>query len=383
MKLRSLLLTIAAITVIHVGSATATTVIGGWTVVDNQFTPDASGQFDLVGSWSTTHDTPQGSFLADINYAIGGGGSNTATWTFKNLPDGYYDVANHWTIHGNRATDSPFSINGGAPIDINQEKTPVGFSLNDGDGNRPFQVLGTVKPVGGQITLQLSDDANQHVIADAAAIRAVPAGSVTLLNATADFSQTGYTVGATTDYNTSSGGWAFHNQLTTNHTAVWETALDLGVSELTFRLSQNLGSNHTLRRLRFSVTQDDRSTFADGLHIGGDITAAWTELTPLTATQLGGSATVNGDNTINFVAPSGNETYTVTAATTFGAITGIRLEVLTDASGTVGYSGTGGNAVLTEFEVEATAVIPEPATMALLGLAFGGLGGYVRKRRRC
>jgi len=380
MKLNPLLLTIAAAAVVHVGSASATTVIGGWTVIDNQFAADASGQFDLVGSWGTAPDVAQGSFLNDIRYAIGGGGSNTATWTFKGLPLGYYEVANHWTIHNNRATDSPFSINGGAAIDINQENPPVGFDLNDGDGNRPFQILGKATSVGGQITLQLTDDANQHVIADAAAIKSVPVLSVPLLNATADFSQNGFTVSATTDGNTGSGGWAFNPQHTADHTAVWETALDLEPGLLTFTLPQNYGGNHTLRQLRFSVTQDDRSTFADGFQTGGDVTANWTELAPLTATQLGGTPTINGDKSISFPFTSATETYTVTANTPFGGITGIRLEVLTDASGTVGYSGTGGNAVLSEFQVDAILIIPEPSTFLIW--AFGLLGLVWRRRRR-
>jgi len=333
----------------------------------------------LAGTWGTAPDGAQGSFLADIRHAIGGGGTNTATWTFKDLPMGYYQVANHWTIHGNRATDSPFSINGGTPIDINQENAPVGFDLYDGTEDLPFQVLGIATPVGGQITLQLTDDADEHVIADAAAIKSVPALSVPLLNATADFSQGGFTVSATTDGDTSSGGWGFHNQLTTDHTAVWETSLDLGLSELTFTLSQNQGDDHTLRKLRFSVTQDDRNTFADGSQSDGDVTANWTELTPLTATQLGGTPTINGDKSISFPFTTATETYTVTAQTPFAGVTGIRLEVLTDASDTVGYSGTGGNAVLTEIEVEAT-IIPEPSTLALAAV---GLGGLRRRRRSC
>ena len=32
--------------------------------------------------------------------------------------------------------------------------------------------------------------------------------------------------------------------------------------------------------------------------------------------------------------------------------------------------------------VQPSEVIPEPCTMAMLGLAFAGLGGYVRRRRK-
>jgi len=185
---------------------------------------------------------------------------------------------------------------------------------------------------------------------------------VLLQNATADFSQSGFTINQTIDGNTTSGGWAFSAQQAFNHTGVWETAADLGPSELTFTLIQRIAGvdGLNLANLRFSVTQDARSTFADGLANGGDVTATWTQLTPLTAIASGaGTPTINGNNTITFAAESTlnnstDVTYTVTASNPFIGITGFRLEVI--ANPRVGFvmgGNTLGNAILTELMIDA------------------------------
>ena len=71
--------------------------------------------------------------------------------------------------------------------------------------------------------------------------------------------------------------------------------------------------------------------------------------------------------------------YGVTGVTDLSGITGIRLEVLKDPSLPAGGPGfyLNGNFVLTELEL---ATIPEPATVALVGMAFGVMGLASRRR---
>ncbi len=111
---------------------------------------------------------------------------------------------------------------------------------------------------------------------------------ILLQNATATFSQSqfaDFNVGKAIDGNSADNlGWAIFPGSGVDQTAVFETQLDAGFaggSLLTFTV-QSLYSNagHNLGRFRFSITTDDRSTFADGLSTGGDVTANWFVLPP-------------------------------------------------------------------------------------------------------
>lgn len=229
------------------------------------------------------------------------------------------------------------------------------------------------------------------------------AATVALQNATATYSQTtdgagnpqAHPVSAAIDGNfgvpNPLDGWAIYEDTgilgvddqTHAQTAVFETVSDvgfLGSSIFTFRLFQTQ-PNHLLGRFRFSVTTDNRSTFADGLESGGDVTANWVVLNPSALTSANGvTLTELGDFSIlaSGFAPS-TDTYTITAPTTLTGITGVRLEVLEDSS--LPFNGPGsqvlnGNFTLTEFTVD---IVPEPST-ATLGL-FGILVAASRRRR--
>lgn len=202
--------------------------------------------------------------------------------------------------------------------------------------------------------------------------------AVALQNATATFSQTSFggdPVGQAIDGSLGDhNGWAIYEGPTdccgalpgnTNpQIAVFETTSDISVAggaSLTFTLQQlfYIGT-HNLGRFRLSATTDARSEFADGLTTGGDVTAAWTVLTPMTANSTNGQTlTILGDDSI--LAGGANpqtSTYTVTAFTPLAGITGFRLEILAD--GSFPDSGPGrnsnGNFVLTEFQVDASSL---------------------------
>ena len=184
--------------------------------------------------------------------------------------------------------------------------------------------------------------------------------AVTLQEGTATFSQNGFSVDAAIDGLIGPSGWAIDPNQGADQTAVWETSSDIDAVQLDFELHQVYGSNHTLGRFRLSYTTDDRSLFADGSNSAGSgaLTGNWTVLTGATISGTGGETfTVLGDNSILV---SGNNpatsVYIVSFAGSFTAITGIRLEALSDAS--LSSNGPGrqpnGNFVLSEITLDAT-----------------------------
>ena len=229
------------------------------------------------------------------------------------------------------------------------------------------------------------------------------AANVVLQNATATFSQTefgNFFASTMIDGSLTTGvdGWAIFdaNGVTSAQTAVFETVTDQGSAggtTFTFRMHQlhQISLQHTVGRFRLSITTDNRSTFADGLQTGGDVTATWVILTPLTASGTNGpTLTVLGDQSILASGTSpGTSVYTVTAFTPLTAITGIRLEVLEDASlptNGPGRAPSNGNFVVTEFQVDAQGqappVIPAPSTWILMLTALLALAGWQWWRTR-
>ncbi|MEE3221053.1 MAG: hypothetical protein VX257_12340, partial [Planctomycetota bacterium] len=101
----------------------------------------------------------------DVEFSAAGSG-NTATWTFNGLTPGDYRVSATWTAHPNRATNAPFSIDGGGPILVNQELEPLPDYLQGGVN---FQDLALSQTVAGtSLTVSLADaGADEFVIADA------------------------------------------------------------------------------------------------------------------------------------------------------------------------------------------------------------------------
>ena len=102
----------------------------------------------------------------------GGGINNTATWTIPVPAEGYYQVYVTWPADlGLGATDAPFSVYDGTvaggvleeTVDVDQRFEPDDLIYND----QGWQRLGSYEITNGQITVQLTDDADGKVIADA------------------------------------------------------------------------------------------------------------------------------------------------------------------------------------------------------------------------
>lgn len=125
---------------------------------------DATG-YSLVGNW--VQYTGQG-LNNNLDYAAKGSGTNTATWTFSDIPDGSYRVYATWTANRNRADNAPFTVYDGSTslttVSVNQKLAPVDLPNTAG---ADWHLLGTFEINNGSVAVRLSNAANGYVIADA------------------------------------------------------------------------------------------------------------------------------------------------------------------------------------------------------------------------
>jgi hypothetical protein len=170
-----------------------------------------------------------------------------------------------------------------------------------------------------------------------------------------------------------------------SETIVWETQQDLTVScetPLVFMLYHRDWiplPDHNLGRFRLSYTTDDRSTFADGLATGGDVSANWTVIDPAWSySETGEQFTKLADLSL-LVSGGANSypTYMVGASLTVVGITGFRLEAIRDPS--LPYGGSGRDISAGSFHLSEFVVVPEPVTLVFL---ISGAGGLIAGGRR-
>ena len=140
-----------------------------------------TGSFSSTGSGWRTGDTTHWN---DTEWAFAPNDGNTATFTFSGLAEGTeWDIFTTWKLQANRSAAVPYTIDGGANIEINQRLAPTAdLVLDDGtdaaNSSYNFQKIGTATVVGGEIVVTIGSapvtDNNDWVMADGIAIQEVP-----------------------------------------------------------------------------------------------------------------------------------------------------------------------------------------------------------------
>lgn len=126
---------------------------------------DGDAGYSHSSSWTNLTNTL--SYGLDYEYHAAGNGNGSATWTFNNVPTGAYEVFAKWIPFSNRATNAPYTVlDGGATLGtvlVNQQLFPTGEQSN----GITWQSLGMFNTSTGTLAVQLHDNANGYVIADA------------------------------------------------------------------------------------------------------------------------------------------------------------------------------------------------------------------------
>jgi hypothetical protein len=134
---------------------------------DVEIIDDAEKDFSSTGDWSIA-SAPGQCYQRVFHYVAAGKGAHIATWSFSGLLPGEYRVAATWMPFFNRATDAPYTILEGtktlATVRVDQQAAPADFF----DAGVGWKNLGDrIQIASGKLSVQLSDNANQYVIADA------------------------------------------------------------------------------------------------------------------------------------------------------------------------------------------------------------------------
>ena len=124
--------------------------------------------FSMEGTWTGPYNG-QG-YSNSIHFSSKGNGSNIALWQTGTVAGETYSIYATWSPHNNRAKDAPYTIidneNVLDRVEVNQELTPSDISF---DGKN-WKLLGIYVVSGNILTIKISNDADEYVIADAVMI---------------------------------------------------------------------------------------------------------------------------------------------------------------------------------------------------------------------
>ena len=177
-------------------------------------------------NWASLNDS--NAYQQDFRYHAAGDGTDAASWRIDGLDMGKsYQLFATWTAEGNRATNAPFSVLDGntplATVRMNEQFAPADQTLD----NHAWQSIGTYTTDTGSLTIQLADNANGYVIADAVCAMEVPAVTTApsvVDNADAAYAEQGSGWLGSSESGAYHGDFRYHGPGAGQNTATWTFA---------------------------------------------------------------------------------------------------------------------------------------------------------------
>jgi len=256
---------------------------------------DGDSGFLQTGAWSLTNGI---GFNNDLRSANAGDSSDLALWTFTGLAPGAYRVSATWVPRSGAASNAPFTLTGGTPltVNVNQQLNPSGQII---DGGATFEdILGSYTIAGNSLTVQLANNANGVVIADAVRIEPlnvnvigtnqppvnfVPGTQATRVNTPLVFSANGGNGISVTDPD------AGNNPVLISLIATNGTLTLNGTNGLSFRQGEGDGVND--RSMNFNGSLANVNAALNGLRFDPDPNFSGTATLSIATNDLGNTGT--------------------------------------------------------------------------------------------
>lgn len=160
---------------------------------DDRDAPTDHTSFATAGTWTDNGNSAY-TFQGDRLNSLGGSGQNTATWTFSDIPAGYYQLSTTWQHHPNRSSVAPYNIYDGTTFvrtELVNQKVVVGSDVLVGAEQKNFEHLGLpVEITGNSLVVTLSNDGSGGVVADAIHIQQLLAPEIENNSLTIDEEET-------------------------------------------------------------------------------------------------------------------------------------------------------------------------------------------------
>lgn len=146
------------------------------TIIDN-----GSAGFSVSGSWNTYNLANSNQYGGNYHYASAGTGGKIAYWQFSGLTTGSYQISACWVAFNSHASNSTYRVylNGSQQFSatVNQTANPASDVIHSGSAFQHLNTTGLSITTGDTLVVQLDDNANAIVIADAIAVDVLASSS--------------------------------------------------------------------------------------------------------------------------------------------------------------------------------------------------------------